>query len=453
MKMRPHSELKFMNPNIASSSKSSVTPKRVSMIAYTNYSSDGRVRLEAESLVKWGYDVFFLVPKKEGKPRTYTLGGVNIRELNVVKYGGKNKFRYIASYMTFLILAFVACTRLFVQSRVRVIHVHNMPDVLVFAAIIPRMFGCKVVLDLHDTVPETYQAKFGKISNFLLFLLRIEERLCCSMAHQIICVNHVQRDAVIRRGIAAEKIAIVITMPRFIPQPRVCQQTKGERPFRMVNHGTIAKRLGNDLIIDAAAKLVHEIPGFELHIIGRGDNLDQLLSLTRSFGLENRVHFHSTVPWDELAAKLSIMDVGIVANRISAATQLMLPAKLIDYAVLGIPAIVPRLKGIEYYFSEDMVSYFEPEDVDSMVTATVSLYRDGARRERQAQNAKKFLYEWQWEGPNNGLRRLYENLFDPKLTCPQSEESDDRTEVLMSQSAAAEEGAENIGGVGSSGEL
>jgi glycosyltransferase involved in cell wall biosynthesis len=381
------------------------------MIAYTNYRFDGRVRLEAESLVRWGYEVCFLVPREGRHARTYVLDGVTVKELPVDKYNGRNKLRYVLSYLTFLFLAFVASTDLFIRSGVRVMHVHNMPDVLVFATVIPRLFNCNIVLDLHDTVPETYQAKFGKTSGLFVRLLRLEERICCALAHRVICVNHVQRETVIERGIPADKVSTVITMPRFVPHLRPREEREHEPVFRMVNHGTISKRLGNDLILEAAAKLIHEIPGFELHFIGAGDNLDHLVTQSSSLGLTDHVHFHDVVPWDQLAEKLSIMDVGIVANRINVATDLMLPSKLIDYVVLGIPAIVPRLRAIEYYFSEDMVAYFEAENVDSMVATTVSLYRDKARRERQPVKARKFWDENQWEGPGKGLRSLYEGLF------------------------------------------
>jgi glycosyltransferase involved in cell wall biosynthesis len=403
--------------NSKTASNREAKPKRVCMIAYTNYRFDGRVRLEAESLVNWGYDVVFLVPKQDATPQTYTLAGVTVKELNVRKIRDKNKFRYVLSYVIFSLLAFAACTRLFVQSGIRVIHVHNMPDVLVFAAVIPRLFGCKLVLDLHDTVPETYEAKFGKISRVLLWFLRLEERVCCAMSDRVICVNHVQREAVIERGVPGAKIATVITMPRFAT-PAPVHVAEQKPVFRMVNHGTMSKRLGNDLILEAAAKLVHEIPGFELHIIGGGDNLDQLQLMAESLGLGNTVHFHPGVPWDKLAEKLKIMDVGIVANRVNVATKLMLPSKLIDYTVLGIPAIVPRLKAIEYYFSDEMVTYFEPENVDSMVAATVSLYRDRARRERQANNARKFLGENRWDADSNGLRGLYDHLFNQTAWQP-----------------------------------
>jgi glycosyltransferase involved in cell wall biosynthesis len=408
----------------SNATRTSDTPKRVCMIAYTNYRFDGRVRLEAESLVKWGYEVFFIIPKGTARPRAYELEGVRLIELNVSKYRGKNRFHYILSYLTFLGLASIVCTRLFIRSHVKVIHVHNMPDVLVFAALIARLFGCKLVLDLHDTVPETYEGKFENPFRLVMGLLRLEERVCCALAHKIICVNHVQRDAVVRRGIAADKIATVITMPEHIFPARGQKKSKQEPAFRMVNHGTISKRLGNDIILGAAAKLVHLIPGFELHFIGLGDNLDQLLSLSESLGLGDHVHFHPSVPWDQLAEKLSIMDVGIVANRLNVATELMLPSKLIDYVVLNIPAIVPRLKAIQYYFSPDMVAYFEPEDVDSIVATTLNLYRDDGRRRVQVRNARKFLDDNRWDDPQRGLKALYEDLFKDTKELHSSNQSD-----------------------------
>jgi glycosyltransferase involved in cell wall biosynthesis len=380
------------------------------MIAFTHYPFDGRVRLEAESLVEWGYEVTFLVPKEKETATTYLLAGVIVKELDVVEYGGKNKLHYILAYASFMVLAFFACTRLFLQSQVRIFHAHNMPNALVFAALIPRLFGCTLILDVHDTVIETYQAKFGRTSGFLLSLLRLEERICCAFAQKVIAVNHVQRESLIERGIPAEKIATVITMPKFDPLENGAQNGSRNGKFRMVNHGTISKRLGNDLIVQAAAQLVQEIPNFELHIIGGGDDLDECKALSQSLGLGDHVQFHKGVPWNELAKKLELMDVGIVANRVNAATTLMLPSKLIDYVVLGIPAIVPRLKAIEYYFTPGMVSYFEPENVDSMVATAVRIYKDKAGREEQSRNAKSFLEKYGWHNRQNGLRGLYSEL-------------------------------------------
>jgi glycosyltransferase involved in cell wall biosynthesis len=176
----------------------------------------------------------------------------------------------------------------------------------------------------------------------------------------------------------------------------------------MVCHGTISRRLGIDLIVRAVARLVHEIPGFELHIYGEGDDLNDVIRLTESLGIAAHVHFHDLVPWERLPEELKTMDVGIVGNRKNVATELMLPAKLIDYVRLNIPAIVPELRTIRHYFSPDTVSYFEPENVDSIVDATIKLYRDNGRRQQQAQRAKAFLEKYGWDNNQSNLRDLYD---------------------------------------------
>jgi len=380
------------------------------MIAYTKYASDGRVRFEAEALAGWGHEVFFLVPKDGSRPRTHILRGVTIKELNVRKYCGKSNFRYLLSYLIFLGLAFLATTRLLLQPGINVVHVHNMPDFLVFAGLLPRLLGRGLILDIHDSVPETYGAKFGIASGVVFDFLRLEEMVCCSLANRIICVNHVQQEALIKRGIPSDKITTILSMPRFSSHKGAADQHKSDQVFRMVFHGTMSKRLGVDLIIEAVAELVRKIPGFELHIYGDGDDAREIVHLSRSLGVSDCVHFHGAVPWDRLPVELKTMDVGIVANRRNAATELMLPSKLIDYVTLDIPAIVPRLKAIRYYFSEDMVSYFEPENVSSMVSTIMELYGDTARRERQIQAARQFVDKYGWEKHQGSLTDLYNDL-------------------------------------------
>lgn len=391
----------------------------VCMIAYTQYETDGRVRLEAESLARWGHDVSILVLKTGPLPRTYSLCAVTVIELNARKYRGKSKVFYLFSYLHFLLLAFFHCTRLFFKRGFKAVHVHNMPDLLVFAAIIPRMFGCKLVLDIHDSMPETYAGKFGA-PTLLFRLLALEEWTCCALASRVIAVNDVQRDVIAGRSVAqAGKIVTVVTMPVFAHA--AAGQARMDGKFRVVNHGTIAKRLGIDLLVRAVAKLAPAVPEMELHIIGGGDDLEEIAALGRELGIHENVHFHRPVRWDALPDELRGMDVGVIANRVNIASDLMLPSKLIDYVSLDIPAVVPRFKTIEHYFTAEMVSYFDAENVESMAEAILRLYHDKARRKSQVVMARSFLEQNGWE-KNNSLRRLYGELIaGPALDCGPSQ--------------------------------
>jgi glycosyltransferase involved in cell wall biosynthesis len=94
---------------------------------------------------------------------------------------------------------------------------------------------------------------------------------------------------------------------------------------------------------------------------------------------------------ESLPNLLQDMDLGIIPNKRNMATELMLPVKMLEYAAIGIPVISARLKTIEHYFSENMVTYFEPENVESLANAILELYRDENKRQVQVINARKFI--------------------------------------------------------------
>ena len=67
------------------------------------------------------------------------------------------------------------------------IHVNNMPDFLVFGTIVPWLFGTKVILDIHDPMPNTFASKFkGKERRLFYRVLLWQERLSaayCAPSH------------------------------------------------------------------------------------------------------------------------------------------------------------------------------------------------------------------------------------------------------------------------------
>ena len=136
------------------------------MIAYTIYSVDARVRREAETLAsESGYSVTAITLKEKTSPMSYCIDHVDICELNIAKYRGNNIISYLLSYTHFFFMAFLKCTQIFIHRGIDVVHVHNMPNLLVFSAIIPALMGKPVILDVHDTVFETYSSKFESIPN------------------------------------------------------------------------------------------------------------------------------------------------------------------------------------------------------------------------------------------------------------------------------------------------
>lgn len=390
----------------------------VCMIAYTFYPFDARVRREAETLASQGYRVRCLTTKTAKSKATSTvLEGVEVRELGVPKYRGKNKLAYIASYVAFLCAASISCLGYVLKDELDVVHAHNLPDFLVLAGLIPRALGRKVILDVHDSIPETFSTKFSGTS-LLWKALCLEERLSAAVAHRVICVNEPQRAALVDRGVPVSKtfVSMNVPDPRIFERQPVTQPAGGEA-FRLVYHGTMVDRLGVDLVIRAVARLRERVPGIHLHLWGNGDDLARFQALAHELAVNDRVEFRPQgYPLEALPDQLRMMDVGVVGNRRSTAADLMLPVKLLEYVALQIPAVVPRLRTIEHYFSDDMVTYFEPENVDSLSEAICRLWADAERRRQQRVRASQFLARHGWEQQGPQLVTMYRELVGKRGT-------------------------------------
>lgn len=385
------------------------------MVVYAYYLHDSRVQREAETIAaQEGYNVLVL-SLRSAEPRSrYHKNGVEIRELRERKYRGKSNGKYIVSYLKFTLQAMLACTGLLLRRSVDVIHVHNMPNFLVFSALVPWLFGKTVVLDVHDTMVETYEAKFeSSLFKPLLKVLRLEEFVCCALAHRIVCVNDIQKAAMIRRGISEDKITISMNVPdpaRLNHRGRDAGEGGTKKGFSLVYHGTIAKRLGIDLTIKAVTMLADKIPGLTFQVFGDGDDLEEFIELSRRLRVEDRIKFNKRLPLEELSGILRKMDLGIISNRKSVATELMLPVKLLEYIALDVPVAAPRLETIEHYFSDEMVRFFEPDSVDSLADTILDMYMDEPKRREQAEEARLFMNKYGWVKHKGNLIGLYNEL-------------------------------------------
>jgi glycosyltransferase involved in cell wall biosynthesis len=387
--------------------------KHVCMVVYAVYPFDSRVRREAKTVASLpGHKVTVLALKEQATPRSYEMDGVAVQELDIAKYRGKSGANYIGSYFRFTFLAFLACTKKLGRKSLDVVHVHNMPNFLVFAGLVPLLAGKPIILDVHDTMVETYPAKFaGRFSKLIEWGLRFEEAVCCRMARHIVCVNDIQKAAMVGRHIPEKKIVVAMN----VPDPEVFDHTRilqpradGNGKFRMIYHGTVTKRVNVDLAIRAVSKLGGRIPGLDFHVVGDGDDLKEFQELSRELGIEDKVHFRGRVPVEGLIPILEGMDIGIVPNGRNIATELMLPVKMLECIALGIPVVAPRLKTITHYFSEEMVFYYHPDEIDSMSEAILQASLSPEGRLSRAREARRFLERNGWESHKSDFLRIYQ---------------------------------------------
>jgi glycosyltransferase involved in cell wall biosynthesis len=377
---------------------------RILIIAYTHYFRDGRVRRHAEALAGRGdqVDVISLDHGASGKH-----DGVNVVGLEIARYRGASRTRYLRSYFEFFARAARTALRLNSRGRYDVAVVCTMPDAAVVSALPLRLFGTRLVLDVHDTMPELYRDKFGGRRGALgARLLMLEERLCAGLVDRVLAVHEPHAERLIAAGVAGHKIRVVTNSPDTAVfkklKPRAPQQE-----VTIVCHGTITNRLGLDIALEALNLLRGQVSGLRLEIIGEGDHLEDIKAMSKRLNLRDIVTFKPPVSIDVLPTLLSNATIGLVPNRPTEATHLMLPVKLLEYISLGIPVICARLRTVEHYFPEDAVQYFEAGNPSQLAHAIRTLYQQPLRRSVLAGHATQVLKGLSWE---NERHRLFEAI-------------------------------------------
>ena len=389
-------------------------PRSAVMVAYTRYGGDARVRAYADWLLAEGWRVHILCLREDGPAPP--AGGITLHRA-LLKYQGKSLLRYFLSYFLFCCWSFFLLSWLRLRGRCDIVHIHNLPNFIVFSALVPRLTGARVILDFHDTMPELYSSKFSAGTDGRLYRMLIkEEAVSALMAHQLIASSEIHRRIFVQHGLPPERLSVVMNVanpalfPRsFSPVPH----REGE--FRFIYHGTIAYRLGLDIALRAFARARSAEPSLRFSIIGDGDYLPDLLRLRDELSLNDSVTLSGRfLPLEDLASYIACAGAGVIAQREDPSCSFALPGKLLEYACMCKPCIVSRLPVTEFFFAEDMVCFFEPGDVAGLTERMLSVSRDPAYREALARNISRFNDKYSWQSQR-------EAYFDVLARCEDNE--------------------------------
>jgi glycosyltransferase involved in cell wall biosynthesis len=384
--------------------KGPLAGKRAAVVLYSYYPSDPRPRRAAESMIQAGMSVdLFCLRETESEPQRETVNGVKVRRLPLERKRG-SKSGYVLQYSRFLIACSLILGHQTLSSRYDVVHVHNMPDVLAFSALVPKLFGARVILDLHDPMPELMRSIYQLLPNhWLVRVLVWLERWSIAFADLVLTPNTAFRDLFVSRGHRPDKIKIVMNSPeadlfdpaRFPSDAATRSERNGS--FKLMFHGLIAERHGLDTAIHAVARLQKEIRGLEFHIYGdRTPYMDQISELIKTLGLEGTVLYHGRKSHHEIAKALASINLGIIPNRRNPFTDLNMPTRIFENLAMGSPVVVPNTKGIRDYFKDNQIIFFEPDNAESLAQAINWAYLHPHEVQQMVLRAQEVLSAHTW---------------------------------------------------------
>ena len=389
-------------------------PKRICMLAYTHYEADARVRRYAESLAERGDHVDVIALKRSARDvARIRIGGVNLFNLQL-RAGKTERSRaaFLFPLVRFLAISGAWITLRHARQKYDVVHVHNLPDFLVFAAVYPKLTGAKVILDIHDMVPEFYGNKFGATNHSIaMSLLKVIERLSARMADHVIISNDLWLERFAARNAVRDKCSVIINnVDTRVFKPY--QRTRNDGKRIILFPGGLQWHQGVDIALRAFKAVSKVLPNAEFHIYGDGIMKSALIDLAAELGFNGNVRFFSPVRVTEIAEIMANADLGVVPKRADSFGNEAYSTKIMEFMSQGVPTVISRTAIDSHYFTDREVRFCESGNVDAFAQAMIEILTDQNIRDGLVQNAREYVHSNHW----GRKRHEYLNLVDCLIT-------------------------------------
>ena len=163
--------------------------KRVAMVTYSPYPDDPRPRRSIDALRGEGMTVDLICLAQGNSQKRETSAGLTVLRVPM-KHRRGGKLTYAWQYGSFILISALVFAWRSLARRYDLVYVHNMPDILVLSALVPKALGAKVILDLHDPMPELMTTIFNlHQDSFSVRLIRRMEKWSIARTNLVVTVN------------------------------------------------------------------------------------------------------------------------------------------------------------------------------------------------------------------------------------------------------------------------
>jgi glycosyltransferase involved in cell wall biosynthesis len=378
---------------------------------------DRRVWLECQALVKDGYRVAVICPKGDGDPAFQVVDSVELYKYRPYAPGG-SKLSFIMEY-AYSFAATAWLTRKARRSgRFDVLQACNPPDIFWPIALLLRAIDrTRFVFDHHDLCPELFQSRFPDGPKLPYRGLRALERRTHRTADHVISTNDSYRNiAITRSGKKPADVTVVRTGPdpQRLQRGPVRPELRRGRPYLAAYIGVMGPQDGVDIVVRAAAVIVHELHREDIAftLIGKGDCFDELVALRDELDLAGHVEFTGRAPDELVVDILSTADLGLSPDPKNPLNDVSTMNKTMEYMAFELPVVAFDL--LETRVSAgDAAVYATPNDVHAYAAAIVDLIDDETRRAELGKVGRaRVEQELAWTHQERAYLKVYQRLLE-----------------------------------------
>jgi glycosyltransferase involved in cell wall biosynthesis len=282
-----------------------------------------------------------------------------------------------------------------------VIHAHDW--MAVFAAVRAReTSGKPLVFHLHSL---EFNRRGGEVNGNILEI----ERYGMERADHVVAVSaYVKNMIVSRYGIPPEKVTVAYNAAD-LPEPAEPVRPRDRRGGKTVLFlGRITHQKGPRHFLEAAARVLRDLPEAEFVLAGDGDGLDDARRAAQDLGIADRVRFAGHLGGRDLEEAFAGSDLYVLS---SVSEPFGIAA--LEAARRGVPVIVPRQSGVaEVLRTARKVDFWDTEE---MARSVVDLLTDPDGAHTLAESVQAEEAGIRWSGAAEAIDRIYRRLCAPPV--------------------------------------
>ncbi len=353
---------------------------------------------ECISLKNAGYRVYLIVNGENDR----TEDGINIIGTKKIK----NRFlRIFISPVLILLKA--------LKINAKIYHFHD-PE-LMFIGFILKLFGKKVIFDIHENVALSVRDKtwIPKILRKPVEkIYRLFENFFIIFFDVLILAENSYT-----KYYPAKKSKVILNYPLLFKPIKVDDNKKFIMPLRFVYSGVIHETRGIYQILDVFLLLYKKGYDIYLDLIGRvgSKKLDEYINnfINRN-NLNNRVILYGYIPVTQVYKIIENAHIGMALLKPIDTYKASLPTKIFEYMLNGLPVVTSNFELYNYYIKEKntgiCVDYNNTNDATQKIEMLINNEKLMSLKSKNGKFA--VLSEFNWASHEKKLIKIYNDILN-----------------------------------------
>ncbi len=283
------------------------------------------------------------------------------------------------------------------EGQFDVIHAHDW--LTYYAGIAAKQISGKpLVVHMHATEYD----RSGENVNTQVYDI---ERAGMAAADRVIAVSNLTRKIVIDKyGIPANKVVAVHNAVRFAEKDEALPE-RGVKDKIVTFLGRITYQKGPDYFVEAAAKVLKQVPNVRFVMAGSGDMMNHVIRRVAALGIADRFHFTGFLRGEDVHKMFQLSDVYIMPS-----VSEPFGISPLEAMRSNVPVIISKQSGVAEILDYAVkVDYW---DVDAMADAIYGLITYPALGKMFAQKGLEEVTGLKWTNAATKIKQVYQEAID-----------------------------------------